>query len=104
MTKKNDFDIIEYIKENWRTGIKLIFGIGVFIGVVYYRLPFMLGLISGMCIVGYMFLFPNPTALIFFDKLFGYSKKEAIIMKNESQENEVKVNEITKKYRVKFNR
>lgn len=103
MTKNNVFEnFIKYFNDNWRFLIKLFFGLSNIYFLIKFGFKFGLGFIYGLCLMGYLFLFPSPTGRIFFDKLFNYSKRETVIMKEESEKMEKQYNEIKRKNKVKF--
>jgi len=82
--------------------IKILFSIAI-IGLAFILgWKYLVGILFGMTVMGYQLLFPSPIMRIVFDNLFGYSNKEMTIMKEESEENDEKIQKIRNARKVKF--
>lgn len=92
----------EQIKDNLRMLVKIIFSILMIVLPFIYRMPYGYGFIMGSMFIGYLFLFPSPIGLVMLDKVFNYSDKIAVIMKNESENNDEKYQKIKNKGQVKY--
>lgn len=75
--------------------IKLLFGLSGIFFIYIWGIKFGLGLIYGMAMLSYVFLFPSPMMVNLLDKTFGYSKSMTVKMKNDAENQ-------TKGFNVKF--
>jgi len=90
------------IEFTWRFFVKLGFGLlGLYL-IIIFQTPFIMGLIWGMLTMSYIFLFPTLGMRYIMDKMFDYSNSFAVVLKNESEENKIKINKESYGKKVKF--
>lgn len=77
----------ERIKDTIRYTVKICFFISSIIFTIIYKFPFFLGVVYGLGILSYAFLFPSSSMVWAFDKIFNYSKSQTVVMKNEAEKN-----------------
>lgn len=80
------------------------FGVLIFILILKFKFPFVLGIIIGLIQAFMLLLFPSDLGISILDKIFGYSKKTSIIMKNEAEDITDEYNKQKNKNKVKFKR
>jgi len=98
MAKKNKNYTLDNFKDDARLLIKIAFPVSLVYFMYTRGFSFGLGFIYGMTLLSYIFLFPPVAMIPYLDKLFNYSKSQAVVMKNESE----KYRKQDDKFKVKY--